>query len=1050
MADALLRNLAVFDTPNSASLVAKLQGAYPRALFHLATSWSTSSNPSNGDSFPVWAWEEGKAEFAQQATDLLRMFFLPLISDDIPFVVAFPFPIEELSARSLNVQQRDQLDLEDIGTLLQENAAIVEFGNLDTLSDRIPQTPIEDLLLKALRDIGLPIRPQIRIGRFRPDFLVEVEGKRWIIEADGRGFHDPDADAARDKILRDDGIADVIRFTGSEIFRDAKKCAEQVKTAIDSASTRGAARDLDSDLDPSQMAAVLASSRATRVLAPAGSGKTKVLLNRVRQLLARGVDPSSILILAFNRKAAQQLTGGLQGSHVPVATRLTGDRSSGVVCRTFNSFGYAYQRDFAGLEFQTEPDGSFWSTQMEGALASIGTNLRSMKIARGSNPIDEFLRANAKVRAGLVSPEDLTVELESYGGGNNPIVEYEPVEQAFSKRQLDSMRQSFDDQIYLSVVDMLRNPQNRRLAQRRFDYVLVDEYQDLNGAQLALVDIISRPHRNIFVVGDDDQLIYGWRFAETENILGFHERMPPEPLSETFTLSTNYRSSKKVVESSARLISRNQLREPKDIRPIDHAPDGSVRFSRHERFAQRAQDICDFLLKQKSSPDCQWRNLSILCRYKVQQPLVAVALDKAGIPRTPLLSYRLFTHPAARLFRTYLAIVVTPEKCSGADLAYVVNRPNRYVRNVEVESLERMAAPWEDLRRLGRDNRSVAQLLSVAESLRRRIVAGTVPVNVLIRSLINEFGLEEFWKDEQKPKSDESKDDANPMDILGVIELMVEEAETVDELTGEWDQMYAKESDRIDMSDSDDLSREIRDDVDEVIISTIHAAKGREYRSTVIFDYDPRLDSLSTKDLEEERRVLYVGVTRAELDILVSVDGSDRTNPYVAELIRPTSPAEPAQLTSRLGELELEEETAIIEKAKAADRIREVDSGQEAERHEETSVVVPAQIKAGRLRLQEIERLLNVGGWQLVAAILLGTNSKLMVEKSGIEEEIQELESKLGEAQNRLALIRDSPSIAIRPFEQQIESKESRLKEIVIEKNTTQSRLIELTVLSGQ
>src|SRR5690606_1066714 len=134
--------------------------------------------------------------------------------------------------------------------------------------------------------------------------------------------------------------------------------------------------------------------------------------------------------------------------------------------------------------------------------------------------------------------------------------------------------QSFNDQIYFAVQDLLAVPEHRHQIQRRFEHVLVDEFQDLNGTQLALVDIISRPHRNLFVVGDDDQLIYGWRFAKPANILDFHKRMPPKPLSATYTLSTNYRCSREVVAASRRLIDHNRTREPKNIVAGPAAPAG--------------------------------------------------------------------------------------------------------------------------------------------------------------------------------------------------------------------------------------------------------------------------------------------------------------------------------------------------------------------------------------------------------------------------------------------------------------------------------------------
>ena len=178
--------------------------------------------------------------------------------------------------------------------------------------------------------------------------------------------------------------------------------------------------------------------------------------------------------------------------------------------------------------------------------------------------------------------------------------------------------------------------------------MLVDEFQDLNGAQLALVDVLSRPHRRLFVVGDDDQLIYGWRQADPRGILEFHRRMPPRPWSATYTLCTNYRCSRAVVETGARLVANNVVREAKDIRPRAGAQDGAVRFFGAPSWPERAAAMCAFLRAEKARLACGWRDLAVLCRYRSQQLLVALALDAGDIPRTPALGCTLFTHPAAR------------------------------------------------------------------------------------------------------------------------------------------------------------------------------------------------------------------------------------------------------------------------------------------------------------------------------------------------------------------------------------------------------------------
>ncbi len=243
-----------------------------------------------------------------------------------------------------------------------------------------------------------------------------------------------------------------------------------------------------------------------------------------------------------------------------------------------------------------------------------------------------------------------------------------------------------------------RTPRHRAFIQSRFDHVLVDEFQDLNGAQLALVDVLSRPHRRLFVVGDDDQLIYGWRQADPRGILEFHRRMPPKPWSATYTLCTNYRCSRAVVETGARLVANNVVREAKDIRPRAGAQDGAVRFFGAPSWPQRAAAVCAFLRAEKARLGCGWRDLAVLCRYRSQQLLVALALDAGDVPRTPALGCTLFTHPAAVLLRAYLDLVRAPDELPGPALAGLLNRPNRYVNAATAEAVAAAAQPWAHLR----------------------------------------------------------------------------------------------------------------------------------------------------------------------------------------------------------------------------------------------------------------------------------------------------------------------------------------------------------------
>ena len=424
-------------------------------------------------------------------------------------------------------------------------------------------------------------------------------------------------------------------------------------------------------LDDAQRAAVEHRHGAARVLAPAGSGKTKTLVSRVVELVDRGADPSGILMLAFNRKAAEQLEERLAALGIgstrrlgsppdarPVRRRRPGasasERPPGVHCATFNAFGYRYQREVLRARFSLDHDGRSLRALMARAMQTAGVSLQDLKPRRGSDPVGGFMKGLTRVRAALEPVAEVDVQIECVTDTPIVTVPFAATHAQYVRAQAATGLQSFDDQIYFAVADMLADPAHRAFIQGRFDHVLVDEFQDLNGAQLALVDVLSRPYRRLFVVGDDDQLIYGWRQADPRGILEFHRRMPPKPWSATYTLCTNYRCSRAVVETGARLVANNRVREAKDIRPRPGAQDGAVRFFGAPSWPERAGAVCAFLRAEKARLACDWRDLAVLCRYRSQQLLVALALDAGEIPRTPALGCKLFTHPAASLLRAYL------------------------------------------------------------------------------------------------------------------------------------------------------------------------------------------------------------------------------------------------------------------------------------------------------------------------------------------------------------------------------------------------------------
>jgi DNA helicase II / ATP-dependent DNA helicase PcrA len=692
-------------------------------------------------------------------------------------------------------------------------------------------------------------------------------------------------------------------------------------------ASRGAATPAPDEvrLDAAQRAAVEHGRGPARILAPAGSGKTKTLVSRVAELVARGVDPGGILLLAFNRKAAEQLEERLAAQGIATTRRIRGERGlrpAAVHCATFNAFGYRYQREIVAARFTLDTRGAGQRALMKQAMEAAGASPATLKPARGSDPVGAFLAAMTRVRAALEAPADVEVRIESAGDHPVVMVPFAEVHARYTRAQAVTGCQSFDDQIYLAVADMLADPEHRAYIEGRFDHILVDEFQDLNGAQLALVDVLSRPRRDLFVVGDDDQLIYGWRFADPRGLLQFHERMPPRPWSATYTLCTNYRCSRVVVESAARLVANNTVREDKDVRPREGAAEGALRFAGAPTWPARAAALCAFLRAERSRLGCAWRELAVLCRYRSQQLAVALALDADEIPRTPALGYKLFSHPGAALLRAYIDLVGAPDDVPGDRLRLLLNRPNRYLSNAVVEAIGAAPRPWTHLRALadGEPAAGSRPLSRLVEGVRAPEPAGqSLTAGRLVWAVVDEFGLEDYW-DGGAPDSPGQQDEAGALQVLDALLVLAETYPDPADYLSVWDRLLADELAHADMAD-DTLAREEAEE-DRVVIGTIHAAKGREYAAVAIPDYDCDVTRWEAAEIEEERRVVYVGVTRARDSALLTIDTSrPYVHPFLRELVERPQLDEHGSLTAWL-----QDEECPDLRARIAARIAEVET----------------------------------------------------------------------------------------------------------------------------
>jgi superfamily I DNA/RNA helicase/very-short-patch-repair endonuclease len=1039
--------LLVFETPSADALVPLLDQLFPDLTPRLQHDWRSPRLHHPERALPVWhlpAWD--RKGLVRHAPELVREFAHPLATRGLSYVASFPFSKDLLEPAELDIKSLSLLDAEDVLKLLAVDALPPQtFQQLPLLGTQAPLTPIEEELARAFERHGIAARPQVRFGRFIVDFLVEENGSRFVVEADGAAYHDVERDAARDRELRDMGVTSVIRFAGREILRDANACASRVRALVHETSRNGFVLSRQS-LDPGQTRAVKHTGAAARVLAPAGAGKTRVLVERVAELVERGVSPPSILALAFNRKANEQLVAELVSRGVPVsAKRLFDPAETGVRCATFNAFGFRYQRERLQLNFALPEFPTEWRKLMEEAVRESGHTFRGTR--RGSDPLLEFLRARERACADLTDPDEIEVELEAFDGKPPIVIPYAPVDREFERLRVGRKLQSFDDQLATTVKELLRSPRERAFVQAYFSHVLVDEFQDLNAAQLALVDIITRPWRDAFVVGDDDQLIYGWRYARLTNILDFERRSPS---ASTYVLSTNYRCSSSVVDASSRLIAHNRNRVPKEIRTREGARPGAVEYLAAPSYEARAAALVSFVQARKEEVE-GLRNIAVLCRFKAQQPLVAMALDAARIPRTPLLRYRLFSDRGMRLLRTYLELVRDPQRVTGEVLAAVINRPNRYVKNEVVAAIKSAPHPWEAFcvhldRELDGDpfRRNAARdLRDRADALHEKLATDVAPLR-FIDEVIDAFLLENFWRDERSPAGKE-QDDGDPLELLNLIRIHAGEASSIDAFLASWDRRSAEEREQVGI-EQDVLGREHDEEADRVVISTMHASKGREYEAVVLFDYGADLGKMRSEQVEEERRVCYVGMTRARTSLLLTIDSNRPLHQFIRESIRPAQPREEERLASEKELLRGQVRDAAIDIAQAKQRLDEIAGGRERAR-------LQAEQARDLEHAADLEhQLLPLESWLERSRLwhkLSGRRSRVDAQAAPLRNVLADVKARVDRRERDLTLLGAEPHLYREPFDERQVEAETRRRRAEHDLAALDNRLAQLRLLSS-
>ena len=594
------------------------------------------------------------------------------------------------------------------------------------------------------------------------------------------------------------------------------------------------------DLAPDQLAAVAHGAGPARIVAPAGSGKTRVLTERVRHLVRdRGYDPASVLAVAFNVRAKKEMEARL--GDVP-----------GVRVQTLNGLGWWVlgRARGGGLRVLGERD-----------VRDVVGRLVEVRRRTNTDPLAPYLDGLSRIRLGLADPAEVEAELDGEADGLA-----DRVWPSFRERLAKAGGVDFDEQVFGAVEALLADGELRRWAQERCRHLLVDEFQDLTPCHLLLVRLLAAPGLDVFGVGDDDQVLYGYMRATPRFLIDFGRWFPG---GGAHPLEVNHRCPAAVTSAAAALLQRNSVRVAKEIRPGPAAdPDpGCLQVRRHppERAAGELVEVVQGWLDTGTAPG----DVAVLTRVNSLLLAPQVALREAGLPVSTELGEEALRRTGVQAALAYLRLAADPGAMAGADIAAILKRPSRGGLPQWLPDRLQKRGRWSvaSLNQLAetlQKEREQQNLLAVSADLDHLAAAAKGGVREALTFVRDDIGLGQAMS-----LLDSSKG-AQGGSNLDDLEALLQLADLHDEIV------------TFETWLRDHLTGPVGEDG--VTLATVHRVKGQEWDRVVLFGLTDGISPhrLAT-DVEEERRVVHVGITRCRRSVVVLGDAT-RPSPFLDEL----------------------------------------------------------------------------------------------------------------------------------------------------------------------
>ncbi len=608
--------------------------------------------------------------------------------------------------------------------------------------------------------------------------------------------------------------------------------------------------DILLNLNPDQLRAVTHDSGPLLVFAGSGSGKTRVLTHRIGWLIQQGkARPDQILAVTFTNKAAREMKGRIE--------QLLGSQAASQVwAGTFHSICAKLLR-ISGEKIGL--DRNFVIVDDEDQMSLVKECLHDLNISDKTHPPRAVLAAISHGKERLLDPK-------SYRAKHSGVQE-ETAARVWElyDRKLKEMRGLDFDDLILFAVRLLEEREDVRDAyQRKFRYVLVDEYQDINLSQYRFVEILAEKHRNITVVGDDDQSIYSWRGADVGIILNFERDFPD---ATTVKLEQNYRSTQVILDAAHEVVSCNENRAEKKL--WTENPAGKLITLWEASDELHEAELVARLIEEVVAAGRRPSDVAILYRTNAQSRPFEEVFIQHKLPYRIIGGLRFWERKEVKDIVAYLRLIAN--EADNLSFRRVVNTPTRGIGSASVDRLEAYAAIhltslWgaacsQEAMQLitPRSQRAIAQFTGVIQTLRR--MSENTPVSDLVKETLERSGYMEALKSERT------------MEARGRIENLEElvSVATMFDTQAEDTSLEAFLSQVALVSDIDALE----EDAQPVTLMTLHAAKGLEFPIVVLAGLEegvfPHSRSLyEPGQLEEERRLCYVGMTRAKEELYLT------------------------------------------------------------------------------------------------------------------------------------------------------------------------------------